>query len=614
MEDNENKIFEENTYWPQTLGDEAVGKKIDILHTSNPTETASVIAEKEKKIYDRPAEAFKILPEDLSEVYVGTETQLELVPVVDEGDEAPNAPTVVWESSNLDVAFVGDGNILGALSEGSATIKATDINNPDVAPVSKEVTVLVFGKKYTFTVTFSDGANVISTVSGKVGAPVELPTNLEKEGYTFKGWSIDGETVILPVSQFVEEDITYVALWEEVPTYTITFKDGETTISSVSGAAGTPVSTPGEMEKEGYTFSGWSLDGKNVTMPVSNIGDSSVTYFAVWAEVVPDGPAAEYFNVTILSAGIYDDVPMFYPYEPDEYQYSLDKETWEAFNDPIEVSDGDVIYLRATETRSTIGKPFSSKTYTQATSGDARYKIAGNILSLMYSDNSFYNAHLETCPDFSHMFAFDGYIVDASELILPNIASSYSYSEMFSCCSRLTAAPAVLPATTLAEWCYYGMFSACQSLVSAPTILATTLAANCFTDMFLDCSSLVNAPSLPVTTLAANCYDGMFKGCTSLESAPELPALTLVSECYKEMFYGCTALSYIKCLATSGINSGTTGNWVYNLPSYGTFVVNENTTYDNLQWTEGYDGIPYSWYIELPDGSNLPGGESFTTS
>ena len=40
------------------------------------------------------------------------------------------------------------------------------------------------------------------------------------------------------------------------PTYTITFKDGSTTISTTTGFTGTAVDIPANPEKEGYTFSG----------------------------------------------------------------------------------------------------------------------------------------------------------------------------------------------------------------------------------------------------------------------------------------------------------------------------------------------------------------------
>ena len=71
---------------------------------------------------------------------------------------------------------------------------------------------------------------------------------------------------------------------EEIPDdkeHTITFKDGEEIVRSITGKMGTYVSVP-YVEKEGYDFLGWSLDGKKVTMPVDGIYDSDITYIALW--------------------------------------------------------------------------------------------------------------------------------------------------------------------------------------------------------------------------------------------------------------------------------------------------------------------------------------------
>ena len=71
---------------------------------------------------------------------------------------------------------------------------------------------------------------------------------------------------------------------EEIPDdkeHTITFKDGEEIVRSITGKIGTYVSVP-SVEKEGYEFLGWSIDGKNVTMPVDGIYDSDITYVALW--------------------------------------------------------------------------------------------------------------------------------------------------------------------------------------------------------------------------------------------------------------------------------------------------------------------------------------------
>lgn len=69
----------------------------------------------------------------------------------------------------------------------------------------------------TYTITFKDGEEVLKTVSGITGTPVESPTNLEKEGYTFDGWTIDGDTVILPITNIGDSDITYIAKYSKEP-------------------------------------------------------------------------------------------------------------------------------------------------------------------------------------------------------------------------------------------------------------------------------------------------------------------------------------------------------------------------------------------------------------
>lgn len=71
---------------------------------------------------------------------------------------------------------------------------------------------------------------------------------------------------------------------KEKETHTITFKDGEEIVRTITGECGTYVSVP-YVEKEGYEFLGWSIDGKNVTMPVDGIYDSDITYIALWKEL-----------------------------------------------------------------------------------------------------------------------------------------------------------------------------------------------------------------------------------------------------------------------------------------------------------------------------------------
>ena len=140
------------------------------------------------------------------------------------------------------------------------------------------------------------------------------------------------------------------------------------------------------------------------------------------------------------------------------------------------------------------------------------------------------------------------------------------------------------------------MFQDCTSLVTAPELPATTLTGNCYNGMFWGCTSLTTAPELPATTLAQVCYGYMFNGCTSLNTAPELPATTLVNNCYGYMFSGCTKLNYIKAMFTTTPGNEYTDYWVSGVSATGTFVRNENATWE--VW--GVHGIPENWTVEPP--------------
>ena len=81
-----------------------------------------------------------------------------------------------------------------------------------------------------YSIIFKNGEEIVKTVKGPEGTPVSCP-DVEKEGYDFNGWSINGETSILPVDTIIDCDITYVALWhakkdiEEVPTVQLADQD-----------------------------------------------------------------------------------------------------------------------------------------------------------------------------------------------------------------------------------------------------------------------------------------------------------------------------------------------------------------------------------------------------
>lgn len=241
-----------------------------------------------------------------------------------------------------------------------------------------------------------------------------------------------------------------------------------------------------------------------------------------------------------------------------------------------------------------------------------KFKVSGNIMSLIFGDNFEDKTDLTNCNYcFCYLFYNCSHLVDASNLILPaTTLAEGCYQNMFYGCNSLTSAPQILPATTLAMQCYDSMFHGCSSLTAAPELPATTLAVSCYINMFHGCSSLTTAPVLPATTLASSCYNNMFYNCTSLTTAPELPATTLERSCYTSMFYNCTNLNYIKAMFTTTPSSSYTLNWVSGVASTGTFVKNPDATWD----VTGNSGVPTGWDIVVPNYLSFEALEAGTFS
>ena len=142
---------------------------------------------------------------------------------------------------------------------------------------------------------------------------------------------------------------------------------------------------------------------------------------------------------------------------------------------PITVSAGDTVQFRGN---------VSSTRYNMFGDSLAKYKIKGNIMSLL-SKNDFTTIRaLETDFTFTSLFSPAYYLnntglTDASKLVLPATTLALScYASMFAYCTSLTTAPE-LPATTLAKRCYNGMFQGCSSLNYIKCLATDISASNC---------------------------------------------------------------------------------------------------------------------------------------
>ena len=122
------------------------------------------------------------------------------------------------------------------------------------------------------------------------GQGAELPTNVEKSGYTFAGWYENDRfegSAVTAISDTEYGDKTYYAKWMS-KTYSVTLNTNGGTIKSgnvTNYSYGEGAALPTDVEKSGYTFAGWyeneELTGSAATA-ISNTEYGDKTYYAKW--------------------------------------------------------------------------------------------------------------------------------------------------------------------------------------------------------------------------------------------------------------------------------------------------------------------------------------------
>ena len=122
------------------------------------------------------------------------------------------------------------------------------------------------------------------------GQGAELPTNVEKSGYTFAGWYENDRfegSAVTAISDTEYGDKTYYAKWMS-KTYSVTLNTNGGTIKSgnvTKYSYGEGAALPTDVEKSGYTFAGWyeneELTGSAATA-ISNTEYGDKTYYAKW--------------------------------------------------------------------------------------------------------------------------------------------------------------------------------------------------------------------------------------------------------------------------------------------------------------------------------------------
>lgn len=172
------------------------------------------------------------------------------------------------------------GTLTWTLTSPDGSITVTYTFTVQDAPSVEQHTV-------TFDYTHDGKTTSVKTDDGK---PVGQPKDPAREGYEFTGWLLDGEPY--DFNSPVTKDLTLTAGWKAVTpkpeTHTVTFDTGEGSPTPTQTVeSGKTVTTPKNPTRQGYEFTGWTLDGEpyDFGTPVTR----DLTLKAMWEKT--DEPA-----------------------------------------------------------------------------------------------------------------------------------------------------------------------------------------------------------------------------------------------------------------------------------------------------------------------------------
>lgn len=178
---------------------------------------------------------------------------------------------VKWTINKYTVTFMDGEKVLRAYTNvpHGDTVTAPEVPekdgktfskwDKDFSKVTSDLTINAVYDVDTFTVTFKDGEKVLETQTVEYEAAATAPDTARlspPEGMHFAKWDKDFSKVT--------EDIEVSAVYESNK-YTVTFKNGETTIKVVEVKHGDPATPPNVYDTATEKFVGWDKSFDNVT-------------------------------------------------------------------------------------------------------------------------------------------------------------------------------------------------------------------------------------------------------------------------------------------------------------------------------------------------------------
>ena len=195
------------------------------------------------------------------------------------------------DGGNLEISAIAGGT---NIDDSKITINSKLIFLKGKSLKDNEIIISNEAKNY-YTVTFdSNGGSVITAQSIEAGQKTTKPDDPTKDGYDFKGWTLNGSAYDFNTA--VNGNITLVATWEQqqlVPTTsTASFEanGGTGTMTAKTGISGDyTLPENGFTAPDGKHFKCWSVDGKEKAVGDKITVTADTTVKAVW-ETLPAAP------------------------------------------------------------------------------------------------------------------------------------------------------------------------------------------------------------------------------------------------------------------------------------------------------------------------------------